>query len=647
MKVHSRILPTLAALMLAASTFADRARADVKFNRDIRPIMSDTCFHCHGPDAKARKGGFRIDLRAEALKPAKSGEVPIVPGKPEQSEIIKRLFTKDEDDLMPPGEAHKELTAKQKELFRQWVAEGAKYEDHWAYTPLVRPAVPRIQNPEFRIQNPIDAFVAEKLAEKKITPSKEADKRALLRRLSLDLTGLPPTPEEVEVFVKDSSVKAYEKQVERLLASPRYGERWAAWWLDVARFADTVGFHGDQNQRIFPYRDYVINAFNANKRFDQFTIEQIAGDLLPNPTTEQIVATGFNRLNMMTREGGAQQKEYLAKYNAERIRTVGGAWLGATLGCAECHDHKFDPFTARDFYSMQAVFADVKQWGYYADNRYAMNPELKGFGNEHPFPPEILVDSPYLQRRAAKLRAELTDIAKGAGAKLASDEKAGAALANWRAAGLKFFGQNPAGWATPQPTVSIATATPVNKKGQPVVKKTTKKTDAKKDAAKTPAVAKAPAKTPAPKPAPPEFRIESDGRVVFLGKTASATTFKLQPPTGWVSAVRVELLPHEQHKGSIVRGGASNSMSLKLTASLRKQGAAKDVAVTFRHADADRKEPRYKETEEIIGVKDLWRTSEKDFTKTHTAVWLLDQPVQLAVGDALTVKLDGNNAGCV
>src|SRR5204862_6006701 len=220
------------------------------------------------------------------------------------------------------------------------------------------------------------------LEESHVAPSREADRRTLLRRLSLDLVGLPPAPAEVEAFVKDDSPDAYERHVERLLASPHYGERMAVPWLDAVRFADTVGFHGDQRINIFPYRDYVIDAFNKNKPFDQFTVEQLAGDLLPKPTEEQLIATGFNRLNMVTREGGAQPKEYLAKYGAERVRTVGGAWLGATLGCCECHDHKFDPFTARDFYSIEAYFADMKQWGYYADAKYSPNPELKGFGNE-------------------------------------------------------------------------------------------------------------------------------------------------------------------------------------------------------------------------------------------------------------------------
>ncbi len=234
------------------------------------------------------------------------------------------------------------------------------------------------------VRNPIDAFILGGLEAKGLKPSPEADRRTLIRRLSLDLIGLPPTPEEVRAFEQDTDPKAYERLVHRLLDSPHYGERMAVPWLDLARFSDTVGYHGDQNQRIFPYRDYVIDAFNRNKPFDQFTTEQLAGDLLPHPTTEQLVATGFNRLNMMTREGGAQPGEYLAKYASDRVRTVAITWLGSTMGCAECHDHKYDPFTQRDFYSLGAFFADVKQWGVYHDYDYTPNPELKGWSNDHP-----------------------------------------------------------------------------------------------------------------------------------------------------------------------------------------------------------------------------------------------------------------------
>jgi hypothetical protein len=631
--------PRLLTLILVLAGMHARAEGKLRFNRDIRPLMSDTCFHCHGPDKNARKAGLRLDIREEALKPAKSGELPIVPGKPGESEIIRRLFAEDKDDLMPPEEAHKTFTPAQKETFKRWVAEGAEYEPHWAYTPLVKPAVPKLQNTKYKIQNPIDAFIAEKLAEKQITPSATTDPRTLLRRLSLDLTGLPPTPEEMQSFLNDPSPKAYEKQVERLLRSPHYGERMAVWWLDVARFADTVGFHGDQNQRIFPYRDYVIDSFNRNKPFDRFTLEQIAGDLLETKNQEQrtanLVATGFNRLNMVTREGGAQPKEYLAKYGAERVRTVGGAFLGATLGCCECHDHKFDPFTARDFYSMQAFFADVKQWGYYADAGYSPNPELKGFGNEHPFPPEIEVESAYLKERAARIRSEMKRIATSA---YDADANASTEFEQWKKDSRAFIKANPTGWATPVPGVKLAKMTPVAAKGAP-------KAEAK--AAK--AAVKSQAKSPKDdKPvAATAFKVEPDGRVLFTGKTGDNATITLAPFTGWVSAIRVELLPDASHQGGIVRGGAKASAALKLSASLLKQNAKQPQPLPLRHADADLKLARYSDGAEIIGIRDAWVTSAANWNQPHTAVCVLGTPVKLAAGDAVRLEIAGNTAGCV
>jgi hypothetical protein len=390
------VIPML--LLSASLARAGTERASgVEFNRDVRPILSENCFVCHGPGKEDRKADLRLDLREVAL-----AHKAIVPANPSQSKIVQHIFSKDPKSIMPPPETNKKLTAAEKQTLRDWIAAGATYEPYWAYVPPVR-AKPKQTKSTVWVRNPIDAFILHQLDEKGIEPSPETDRATLLRRLSLDLIGLPPTREEVEAFDADPSPQSYERQVDRLLASPHFGERMAVPWLDVVRFADTVGYHGDQNVNIFPYRDYVINAFNTNKPFDQFTIEQLAGDLLPQPTTESRIATGFNRLNMMTREGGAQPKEYLAKYAADRVRTVSMAWLGSTMGCAECHDHKFDPFTSKDFYQMEAFFADIKQWGVYEDYGYTPEPELKGIGNDEPFPPEIEVDSPYLEQRIKEL----------------------------------------------------------------------------------------------------------------------------------------------------------------------------------------------------------------------------------------------------
>jgi hypothetical protein len=345
--------------LAAAALWAAAGNAQVRFNRDIRPIMAETCFRCHGPDKSSRMAGMRLDIREEALKPNRNGAAPIVPGDAEKSLIIARIFDSGAR-IMPPAFAHKELSAVQKETIRRWVAEGAKYEGHWAYQPILRPV-------SVADGNPIDGFIRERLAREGLKPAPEADRRTLIRRAALDLTGIPPTPEEVAAFEKDTSPNAYEKLVDRLMATPRYAEQQTMRWLDVVRYADTCGFHGDNAFPAWPYRDYVLHAFRDNKPFDEFTREQLAGDLIPNATLEQRVASAYNRLNRTSAEGGLQPKEYLAKYASDRVRTLAAVWMGGTLGCAECHDHKFDPFTSRDFYSMKAFFADIKETGLMPD----------------------------------------------------------------------------------------------------------------------------------------------------------------------------------------------------------------------------------------------------------------------------------------
>src|SRR5437867_1029516 len=321
----------------------------ISYNRDIRPVLSDKCFFCHGPDANKRKGKLRLDIREEAL-----AKKAFVPGKAEESELVRRIFTTDADDQMPPPASHRTLTEAQKQLLRAWIAQGAKYERHWAYLPPARPSVPTGGNG-------IDFLVQKRLHELGLKPSAEADRRTLARRLHFDLVGLPPSPEEVAAFEKDKSPEAYSKVVEKLLASPHYGERMAIGWLDVVRFADTIGYHSDNPRNIWPYRDYVIKSFNQNKRYDQFTREQLAGDLLSESGLEQKVGSAFNRLLLTTEEGGAQPKDYEARMLTDRVRAVSTVWLGQTIGCAQCHDHKFDPITSRDFYSLGAIFADIKE----------------------------------------------------------------------------------------------------------------------------------------------------------------------------------------------------------------------------------------------------------------------------------------------
>ena len=351
-----------AALVLFAwpsGLFAGKDLGGVDFARDIRPLLSDNCFACHGPDAKQRKADLRLDTREGALADL-DGTSAVVPGKPSESELVRRVTTDDEDDLMPPPDSGKKLDATQKALLQRWIAEGAEYELHWSYKPVTRPMPPRVNNDSF-VRNDIDRFVLSTLRDKGHEPAREADRRTLIRRLSFDLTGLPPTWEQVRAFVADSSPRAFGKLVDRLLASPHYGERMAIYWLDLVRYADTMGYHSDNEQTKPLYREYVIDAFNDNLPFDQFTREQLAGDQLPGSTRRQLIASGYNRLNMTTREGGSQPKEYIAIYLGDRVRNVSGVWMATTLGCTECHDHKFDPFTSRDFYSLGAFFSDLEE----------------------------------------------------------------------------------------------------------------------------------------------------------------------------------------------------------------------------------------------------------------------------------------------
>ncbi len=344
-----------------AATPKPVAAKPIDFNREIRPILSDNCFACHGPDENKRKAKLRFDVKEDAFKPAKSGELAIVPGHPEKSELIHRLTAKDEDDRMPPAKSGKKpLTPAQVELLTRWIKEGAPWQEHWAFQKLQRPALPTVKEKKWT-KNPIDSFVAAKLEKEKLKPSPETDKTTLIRRASLDATGLPPTPAEIDAFLADKSTNAYEKVVDRLLASPRYGEHEARYWMDAARYADSHGFHIDSERSIWKYREYVINAFNTNKPFNEFTIEQLAGDLLPEATPEQKIASGFVRCNMSSGEGGAIVEEYQAKYTFDRTETMSTIWLGLTMTCARCHTHKYDPILNKEYYQLYSFFNNLNE----------------------------------------------------------------------------------------------------------------------------------------------------------------------------------------------------------------------------------------------------------------------------------------------
>jgi len=596
--VTGAIVGLIAPSSLEAADATRRSR--VEFNRDIRPILSENCYSCHGPDKNKRKAKLRLDDRASAVSTQ-----AIVPGKPDESELVERVSSDDAEQVMPPPASRKTLTPAQKDLLKQWIFQGAEYQAHWAYVPPGRHSVPTVRNAAW-VRNPIDAFILSKLESKNIAPSREADRRTLIRRLSLDLIGLPPTPEEVRAFERDTAPRAYERLVDRLLESPHFGEPMAVPWLDLARFSDTVGYHGDQGQRVFPYRDYVIEAFNRNEPFDQFTIEQLAGDLLPHPSTEQLVATCFNRLNMMTREGGAQPGEYLAKYASDRVRTVANTWLGSTMGCCECHDHKYDPFTMRDFYSLSALFADVKQWGVYQDYDYTPNPELRGWSNDHPFPPEIEVASPYLKRRQAQLGQKIRQVCALTASRSAGDPGEKAKFEAWVNEVAKMIKTSATGWKTPAVSVEQG-ASP-----------------------------------------------QADGSVLLIDPANSkartrqgdAWTLRMKPVAGHVARIRLELLPHQAHGGKVTRGSAETA-SIRLEASVHSAATAQDRPVAFFHAEADRMEPRYSNGYEVPGILEGWQTAKAQSKAVQTGTWYLDTPLELASGDELKVVVHTDHAGCL
>lgn len=347
------------ALTIALSPLLASAE-DVDFNRDVRPILSDLCFTCHGPDANTREADLRLDVEASVF--AKRETPLIVPGKPAESELIRRILSADDDERMPPPESKKQPTDAQKETLRRWIEQGAKWAIHWAYVDPIKATVSEVEHRE-AVRNAVDSFVLKRLEAEGLSHSEQAGDVTLVRRLHFDLIGLPPRPEDVDAYVASKDPRKFEKLVEQLLSSKHFGERLAIYWLDVVRYADSNGYHSDEARQSAPYRDYVIAAFNSNKPYDQFVVEQLAGDLLPEAGIEQQVASGFNMLLQTTNEGGAQEKEYLAKYVADRVRNTSQIFLGSTMGCCECHDHKYDPFTMKDFYSLGAFFADINERG--------------------------------------------------------------------------------------------------------------------------------------------------------------------------------------------------------------------------------------------------------------------------------------------
>lgn len=390
-----------ACVFMGALLIVSQARAAdaIDFDRQIRPILSDKCFHCHGPDEATRESELRLDTKEGALADL-GGHFAIVPGQADASELIKRIESSSDDDRMPPPDSGRQLSAAQIDLLKRWIEQGASWQQHWAFVPVTRPALPAVKN-NLWPANAIDTFALAKLEAEGLAPAPAAAKETLLRRVTLDLTGLPPTIAEIDAFLADQSPDAYEKVVDRLLASPRYGERMVSEWLDAARYADTNGYQGDRTRTMWPWRDWAIAALNRNQPFDQFTIEQLAGDLLENPTLEQRIATGFHRNHMLNGEGGRISEESRIDYVIDRVDTTATTWLGLTLGCARCHDHKYDPFAQKDYYRLFAYFNNVPESGA-VDRDGSANPVVE-------FPsPEQTLQLQTLAQQIADLQAKLT-----------------------------------------------------------------------------------------------------------------------------------------------------------------------------------------------------------------------------------------------
>ena len=592
------------------------------FNRDVLPILSDNCFACHGPDAKQAKGGLRLDLRDSATKPAKSGDVAIVPGKPAASALVKRIETKDADKLMPPAESHKQLTSAQRDVLKRWVAAGAKYESHWAFVPPVKVPLPSIQSPvisnqskEKRSGSPlktvslntehshaIDHFILARLAQEKLNPSPEAAPHTLIRRLSFDLTGLPPTPAEVEAFVSEfalspaltftpasgeSKQRAVAKLVDRLLASPHFGERMAMWWLDAARYSDTDGYQSDATRSNWPWRDWVVAAFNSNMKFDQFTREQFAGDLLPDATPEQKLATCFHRNHMTNGEGGRDPEESRVDYVIDRVNTVGTVWLGLTLNCVQCHAHKYDPLPHADFYRLAAFFNSIDEDG-------------KAGTAAKPY---LSYQSPHATRAVTEAQA-LVDARKPVEAE--ARNAAEAPFAEWLTAQAKAVAKGFSAW-------HLLRASELESiEGTRLAQ-------------------------------------EPDGSVQASGVNPNHEDYRVIGPVklARVTGLKLEVLPHASHTGGgLSRGKSGEFILTDIKVQVRRRGSSqiRDVPVSSAVADASADQKGAREYGDIKGVLDDdprngWTTKGLDPKQPRTAVFALVEPLVLDADEELIFEL--------
>lgn len=567
------------AFALLATTASASDAKPVSFSLEVLPILSDRCFHCHGPDAGHRKAKLRLDLEDDA-KRERDGSFILKPGDLQASDLWNRIITGEVDDLMPPADSHrKPLSGNERDIIRRWIEEGAEWGRHWAFEKPVRPPVPDLA------PHPIDAFVKKKLEAEGLDLSPPAPSHTQLRRLSFSLTGLPPAPEEVAAWEKDTSKKAWDASIERFLQSPHYGERLAMWWLDAARYSDTDGYQGDAERTNWPWRDWVIDAFNDNMPFDQFTIEQFAGDLLPDASPEQILATCFHRNHMTNGEGGRDPEESRIDYVIDRVNTTGTVWLGLTLGCTQCHSHKFDPIAQKDYYSLFAFFNSIAEDG-------------KAGRKAKPY---LNYQSPYAER-AVKETEDYVSLwkPKEASAKIAAEKR----FESWLNLTASNLRKEYRAWKSLRPTSVTST------------EGTT-------------------------------FHVESDGAVQTSGpdlfqddyQINFASPSSLKRITGW----KLDVMPHKSHtEGKLSRGDTGEFILTNVKLLVRKKGESQVREIEMRGAVADfereAKGRKYGKVKDTLDddPRNGWTTESGDATKAHTAVFELDTPLTLQADEDLT-----------
>jgi hypothetical protein len=521
-------------LVLVAAGLARAAEPALDFNRDVRPILSDRCFSCHGPDGEDRQAGLRLDLHETATAELDSGMTAVVPRDLATSELIARITSTDPDVVMPPPRLNKPITPAEAEILKRWIAEGAEYRGHWAFERLERPAVPEVKDTAW-VKTPIDRFILARLEQEGLTPNPEAPRVTLARRLALDLTGLPPEPAAVDAFLADQSANSYERYVDTLLASPHYGERMAIEWLDASRYADSSGYQTDSSRQNWPWRDWLIKAYNDNLPFDQFTIHQLAGDMLENPTRDQIVATGFNRNHRLNGEGGIIAEEWRVETVIDRVETTGQTWMGLSVGCARCHDHKYDPLSQKEFYALFSLFNNVPETGTNQGSQH------RGGGNIDPI---HLLPSPEQEQELARLHQVVADAEAAVTAEVANISDL---VKDWEQAIRPALASPHEAWQTFEP-LELRSAGGAS------------------------------------------FRRSEDGTWFVEGKLPPKDTYEFETlvPADRLGGLRIEVLPDATlaGNGGFGRSGNGNIVVTKIEAEIVPPGDAKVIPVELVRAEA-------------------------------------------------------------